>query len=152
MNNKKLRIFLWISWTLFVLSITMLVISIAETYYNLKMVFPNDDLKLMNELVPSILVCALTMIPCIGSEVSFIRGGYKVLKFKPVGFVRICYIVSCSVAFIVTVFQWLVFCGLVDLEKIGSSENLEITVLLLIGWPIFIITFLLGSIPIKRQD
>ena len=152
MNNKKQRIFLWISWTLFVLSIIMLVISIAETYYNLKIFFPNDELKLINELVPSILVCALTMIPCIGSEVSFIRGVYKVLKFKPVGFVRICYIVSASVAFIVTVFQWLVFFGLVDLEKIGSSENLEITVLLLVGWPIFIITFLVGSIPIKRQD
>ena len=44
------------------------------------------------------------------------------------------------------------FVGVLDFTKDSGSLKLQETVLLLTGWPVVIVTFVLGSIPIKQNN
>ena len=148
--NKKLRLFLFISFILFVLSIIAFICNMILSYYKVKTNFTNDDMRLNDEVIAIVFVSIWMIFPCLGSELSLIRSIYKILKHKPNGYVKLCYILSASLAFFAFTFQWLSSAGLIRFVDM-DGYNYTADVLLFIEWPLFIISFILGSIPIKYK-
>jgi len=90
-------------------------------------------------------------IPTLFLELSGIRSVYRILKHQPRDAVRICLLISAILSFSAFVFQALMFAGVLDFTKDSGSIKLQETVLLLTGWPVVIISFVLG-INRKKQD
>ena len=44
------------------------------------------------------------------------------------------------------------FAGVLDFTQDSGSLKLQETVLLLTGWPVVIVSFVLGSMPVKQDD
>lgn len=148
MKNKRHGLFLWASFTLFALSVIVVILNMIVSYYKVKTEFPTDDMRITDELVAIVLISVWIIIPSLASELSCIRSVYKILKYEPTGYVKLCYIISASLAFLSFSFQWLIFVGLINLEAIRPGENFTAHVLLFTQWPSFILSFVLGSIPI----
>ncbi len=100
MNNKKSRLFLWVSLAFFVLSVVAIIVCIIVSYYHIKADFPNDPDMIMNEFAFSLFVSMLIIFPVFAVELSFIRSVYKLIKNEPKGYVKVCYIISSVLAFI----------------------------------------------------
>ena len=151
MKNKKSRLFLWISLSFFALTVIAVISSMIVSYYNVKTAFPNDDRRVTDELVAIAFVGVWMAVPSLGSELSFIRSVYKMLKHEPKGCIKTCYIISSLLAFIAFAFFHL-FC----FRLIGfvgeDGYNYAPTVLLFTQWPTCILSFILGSVPIKHTD
>lgn len=151
MKNKKSRLFLWISFTLFALSIIAVISSMIVSYYNVKTDFPNDDRRVTEELVAIAFVDMWMAIPSLGSELSFIRSVYKILKHEPKGCVKTCYIISSLLAFLAFTFFHL-FCFRLISFVGEDGYNYAPTVLFFTQWTTYILSFILGSVPIKHDD
>ena len=144
MNNKKARLFLWISLAVFALSAIAVLISSIELYYEL-LVYPppNDPIR---EFMPGfeLFVYIFIMVSVLAIELSCIRSVYKILRHEPKGIVKICYWISAILSFSAFVFLCLCFVGVI------GNEN-EADMLLIIQPPVIIISFVLSSIPIKHK-
>ena len=109
MNHKKCRLFLWISFILFTLSVISVISSGILSYCEVKTEFPNnEDRRLSDELVAIAFVSIWMTIPCLASELSFIRSICKILKYRPTGYIKICYIISSISAFVAVSFFGLI--------------------------------------------
>ena len=150
MKSKKLYLFLLISFILFALSIITVIYSMIASYYEVKNNFPSDGMRLTDEVATMVFVCIWMILPCLGAELSFIRSIYKIFKNKPIGYIKLCYILSTFLAFLAFTFQWLSSTGLIRFVDM-DGYNYTADVLLFIEWPLFIISFILGSIPVKRK-
>lgn len=150
--GKKRNLFLWLSFTVFILSVIAVILHMFFSYYQVKTDFPNDTQRITDELVAMVFVSACITVPCLGSQLSCIRSIYKVFKHRPQGFVKICYVVSFVVAFLAFSFHWLNFFGFINLEAFRPEENFTVTLQMCIQWPVFIASFILGSIPMKHKD
>ena len=150
MKNKKHRLFLGISFTFFAVSVVSILISIVASYYQIQADFPDDSIRAMGEFCFGAVFMTLIAIPFWGVEISFIRSVYKVLKHRPKGIIKICYIVSSALAFLAFAFQCLVSIGLISFQNIGSGDNLTAYILLFTEWSSFILSFVLGSVPVKQ--
>lgn len=151
MNSKKVRLFLWISFIIFALSVIAVVLSMIVSYYKVKTDFPNDNMRVTNELVAMVIVSVCVIIPAFGSELSLIRSIYKILKHAPIGYVKVCYSISYLLAFLALAFLCLMFFGLISFVGEGG-QNYAVYVLMFTEWPAFMLSFILGSIPIKHDD
>ena len=151
MNNKKARLFLWISLAVFALSAVAVLISSIELYYELLVYPPPNDPS--REFMPGfeLFVYIFIMVPALAIELFCIRSVYKILKHEPKGIIKICYLISAILSFSEFVFQCLIFAGLINLENMGNIPNFTATVLIFTQWPVFILSFVLGSIPIKYK-
>lgn len=145
MNNKKSRLFLWICLAIFALSAIAALIPIVETYCQLRQSNSDDHL---GELMEFIALCAYVclIVPALGSELSFIRSVYKILKHKPKGAVRICCLISAILSFSVLVLLCLIYVGLINFYGNNASMNSFI----LAEWLILIVSLVLGSIREKK--
>ena len=149
MDNKKYRLFLLISFMFFVLSVIAVISSIFIPYYKIKSDFPNDARKIMVEVGFGLAMAFLLIPPFWGSELSFIRSIYKILKHTPRKRIKICYIISSCLSLFAISFFLLASLGLINFtENNGNDHTVEILILTL--WPSFILSFILGSIPQKR--
>ena len=147
MNNKKCRLFLWVSLILFTCSVIVVLGCFIESYHQIK---TDPDLVTGDFLV--VLFFGILMVtPILAVEFSCIRSTYKILKYEPKGYVKISYMVSVILAFLTLVFQWLVLFGVLRFDHI-EYEFINRDMLLFVGWPVFITSFILGSMPIKRRD
>ena len=148
-TNKKHSIFLLICIILFALSVIVIISNAIVSYFDVKNSFPNDDRRMTDELVAIVFVTVWMTIPSLGAELSFIRSTYKIIKYEAKVYIKICYIISASLAAIAFTFYFLVFFGLI--RCVGSyGYDYSATVLFFIEWPAFIISFIIGSIPIKH--
>lgn len=152
MNSKKRRIFLVISFTIFAFSIIAIIVSIIASYYRIQADFSDDNVRAMSEFAFGTFFMMLIAIPFWGVELSFIRSCYKILIHRPMGIVLMCYIVSCVSAFLAFAFQCFVSIGLVTFESFDTGNNLTAYILLFTEWLAFIVSFMLGSLPIKRNE
>ena len=156
MNTKKYRVFLWISLSFFALSLVVFFVKIVLLYYDFKAtsstLSPNDLVHFEYGFVIELFAHILLGIPSLLSELSCIRSVYRILKYRPRDTVRICLLISAILSFFAFVFQVLMFVGVLDFTKDSGSLKLQETVLLLTGWPVVIIAFVLGSIPIKQNN
>ena len=86
----------------------------------------------------------------LGTELSFIRSVYKMLKYKPNKCVRICYIISATLTvFSVALYAFTILKVFNFVSVNGRDYTGDIYLFTL--WPSFIISFILGSIPVKRK-
>ena len=152
MNNKKAKIFLRVSLICFVLIIIGAIISIELAIYR-----DQQDIAEFGSVVIYVVICLL-ITPGLATMLSGIRSTYKLLKYKPQGKVKICYLISASVAFLALISVGLCYIGLIIIDEINIPilrrlYNFIPSTEILFGtlWPSFIISFILGSIPVKRK-
>ena len=150
MNNKKARLFLRIGLVIFALSVIGLLICIIRSYYLLEARFPNDPDIVRNEFLFSLGMGIFILYPTLAIELSCIRSVYKILKYQPKKIAKICYWISVVLSVSTLVFQCLILV-IVNISPGTSLDNYAVDIFLLTGWPVFILSFVLGSIPIKHQ-
>ena len=156
MRNKKSRLFLWISLSLFALSLIAFFVKIALLYGDFKAtsstLSPNDLIHFQYAFVIELFAYVLFGIPALLLELCGIRSVYRILKYQPRGAVKICLLIAAILSFSAFVFQALMFAGVLDFTQDSGSLKLQETVLLLTGWPVVIVSFVLGSMPVRQND
>ena len=155
MNNKKAKIFLCISLICFVLITIVTIISIRLVYYIEEQSLNAPNRPEFGGIIMCIAICII-IIPGLATMLSGIRSTYKLLKYKPQGKVKICYLISASLAFLSLVSVGLCGIGLIIANEINILRRLynfipSTEILFGTLWPSFIISFILGSIPVKRK-
>lgn len=154
MSNKKSRLFLWMSLILFACSVIAVLVGLCVSYYQIQTEFSGDDTMAWIEwgtILGLVMVC---VFPYLLVELSFIRSAYKILKYEPKGYVKICYTISAILAFVILAFPWLYFAsiGLFHYDLFENDQNMMAEILLLTEWPVFIVSLVLGSIRKKQDD
>ena len=158
MNNKKAKIFLLVGLICFVLIAIVIIISIILANYREEQSLANAPSRPeFGGIIMYIAICII-VIPGLATMLSGIRSTYKLLKYKPQGKVKICYLISASVAFFALAIVGLCHLGLIIIDEINIPilrrlYNFIPTTEILFGTllPSFIISFILGSIPVKRK-
>ena len=89
-------------------------------------------------------------VPVLGAELSFIRSVYKMLKHKSRKLVGICYGASAVLAFLSVAFYCLVVLKVFNFAS-SSGRDYTADVYLLTFWPSFLVSFALGSVPVKQN-
>ena len=147
MNNKKAKIFLCVGLICFLLTTIGVIIDNKLEYDRIQKAYANDwyELKFLNAMM--LVMLYWVIIPGLLVELSGIRSTYKLLKYKPKGNVKICYLISASLAFLAIAVVLLCFVGVL----IINADNFFLEIMVITMWPSFIISFILGSIPIKRK-
>lgn len=153
MKTKKYRLFLWIGLTFFALTLVLFLIKPILLYHEFQTtsspLTPNDDIRFEYDFVIELCAYITFGIPILLLELSCIRNTYRILKHNPYGIAKICWLLSVIISFLAFVFQILLFTGVIDFTKESGSLKFQEIALLLTGLPIFIISFILGSIPVK---
>ena len=153
---KKSRLFLWISLVFFALSLVIFLAKMVLGYYEFNTtastLSPNDLIKFEYAFVIEMFAYIMIGIPFLLTELSCIRSVYRILKWEPQGIIRICWLLSAVMAFSALIFQTLMFTGVLDFTKESGSIKLQETILFLTGWPIVIVSFVLGSIRKNRTQ
>ena len=98
----------------------------------------------------SLLLSMFFTVAVLGTEISFIRSVYKMLKYKPNKWVRICYIISASLAVLSVAFYCLAVLKIFNFVS-ANGHNYTGDIYLFVFWPSFIVSFVLGSIPIRHN-
>ena len=147
MNNKKAKIFLCVGLICFLLTTIGVIIYNKLEYDRIQEAYANDwyEIKFQNAMMQ--LMLAWVIIPGLLVELSGIRSTYKLLKYKPKGNVKICYLISASLAFSAIAVVLLCYIG----TLIINVSNFFLSIMVITMWPSFIISFVLGSIPVKRK-
>ncbi len=156
MKAKKASIFLWISLSIFALSLIMFFVKLVSLYYEFQTtssaLSSNDFIRFEYNFVIELFAYIMFGIPALLLELSGIRSIYRILKYNPQGTSRICLLISAIISFFAFVFQALMFAGVLDFTQDSGSIKLQETVFLLTGWPVFIVSFILSSLPVKHND
>ena len=158
MNNKKAKIFLRVGLICFVLIAIVIIISIGLANYREEQSLANaPNRPEFGGIIMYIAICII-IIPGLATMLSGIRSTYKLLKYKPQGKVKICYLISASLAFFALAIVGLCHLGLIIIDEINIPilrrlYNFIPTTEILFGTllPSFMISFILGSIPVKRK-
>ena len=160
MNNKKAKIFLRVGLVCFLLTVIGVIIYIGVANYIEEQSLANaPNRPEFGGIIMYIAICII-IIPGLATMLSGIRSTYKLLKYKLQGKVKICYLISASVAFLTLVSVGLCYIGLIIIDEINIPISIKRqlfsfipTTAILFGtlWPSFIISFILGSIPVKRK-
>jgi hypothetical protein len=147
MNNKKAKIFLCIGLICFLLTTIGVIIYNKLEYDRIQEAYTNDwyEIKIQNAM--RLLMLCWVIIPGLLVELSGIRSTYKLLKHKPKGNVKICYLISASLAFLAIAVVLLCYIG----GLIIKVSNFFLSIMIITMWPSFIISFILGSIPVKHK-
>ena len=147
MNNKKAKIFLCVGLICFLLTTIGVIIDNKLEYDRIQEAYANDwyEIKIQNGM--RLLMLCWVIIPGLLVELSGIRSTYKLLKYKPKGDVKICYLISASLAFLAIAIVLLCFVGVL----IINADDFFLEIMVITMWPSFIISFVLGSIPIKHK-
>lgn len=149
--SKKRGHFWWVGFTLFALSvIAFLFACIVGPYFELKDLPPDDHP--MNVWSETVFLNMLYFFPCLAIELSCIRSIYRILEYRPRGRIKACCVISAILAFSAVVVQVLIFVGALDFTTDSGSLRLQETVLLLTGWPVFIVTYKLAKIPTQHNN
>ena len=147
MNNKKAKIFLCISLICFALIAIVIIISIRLENYSEELSLANGPSRPEFGGIIMYIAIYTMIIPGLATMLSGIRSTYKLLKYNPQGKVKICYLVSASLAFLAIAVVLLCYIG----GLIIKVSNFFLEIMVITMWPSFIISFILGSIPIKRK-
>lgn len=154
-TNKRIRLFLWIGLTIFVFLVIAYIVE-SITSYNIAQNIAQNGLPnglptdpthpVMKDFLLATVISLGLFYPFLGAELSLIRSVYKILKHKPKGYVKICYIISSVLAFLSIVFPLLYRARLIKFVNHKSGVDNTISIILLIVWLAFVLSFVLGSI------
>ena len=152
MHSKKGKTFLFISLAFWALMAIGVVINTVSTYYQIQAAFVNDPRRIREEIVWLLFSVIVLVVPVFMVALSGIRSTYKLLKHRPTGPVKICYLISAIVSFAAFLWQALIYFQVTSFILPYFSMKTQDIILLLPGLPSLIVSFILGSIPIKRND
>ena len=150
MCNRKSRVFLGVSLLLFVASVVEELIWLISVYHMLEAEYANDSRMMLEVQVGLTGTVLFGLIPMFLFALSFIRSCYKLLKNQPHGAAKVCWILSAILAFSMFLLPWLQFHGIVDLNQLKIDIDIY-DVMLLFGFPLLLVSLILGSIPMKEK-
>ena len=151
MKSKKHTMFLMISIALFVASVIAVIVYFCEAKAELdRILSENTDTQFRFGLEMSLFFSMFFTIAVLGAELSFVRSVYKMLKHKPRKWIGICYLVSAVLAVLSVAFYCLVVLKVFNFAS-ASGRDYTGDVYLLTFWPSFLVSFALGSLPIKQN-
>ena len=152
MKSRKHTIFLMIGLTVFVASVIAVTIYYCEAITELNLLLSKvTDTQERYGLESGLFWSFFFTVAVLGAELSFIRSVYKMLKYKPRKLVGICYWGSAVLAFLPVAFYCLVVLNVFNFAS-ASGRDYTGDVYLLTFWPWFLISFALGSLPVKQND
>ena len=152
MKSKKHAIFLMVSFALFMASVIAVIVYFGEAKAELDHILSeNTDTQFRFGLEMSLFLSMFFTVAVLGAELSFIRSVYKMLKHKPRKWIGICYFVSAVLAVLSVAFYCLVVLKVFNFAS-ASGRDYTGDVYLLTFWPSFLVSFALGSVPIKQND
>ena len=150
-KNKKSQIFLLVSSVFFIISVIADILYLIVIEHREKNLYLDHDYAKFATAAMFLLIIFI-LIPAWGAELSLIRSVYKILKHNPIVIVKICYIISAVLAFLVFALNWLVSFDLIHFGSVDSVND-TMEVLMYTLWPGCILSFILGSIPcIKKKS
>ena len=150
MCNRKSRVFLGVSLVLFVASVVEVLIRAIREYHMLEAEYGNDSRMMLEVQYGTTVAVLVVFVPMFLLELSFIRSCYKLLKNQPHGAAKVCWILSAILAFSMFLLPWLQFHGIVDLNQLKIDIDIY-DVMLLFGFPLLLVSLILGSIPMKEK-
>lgn len=149
MKSKKHTVFLMISLAVFTASVIVATICYCMAKSNIDSILSEcSDTQFRVGLEESWFWSMFFTAGALGTELSFIRSVYKILKYKPNKWGRICYIISASLAVAAVAFYCLVFLNVLNFESANGGRVYTGGILFFALWPSFIVSFVLGSVPI----
>ena len=144
--------FLMISLAVFVASLIAVVLYYCEAIAELKRILSEvNDTQYRVGIEEGVFLSFFFTVAVLGAELSFVRSVYKMLKHKPRKWTEICYLASAVLAFLSVAFYCLVVLNVFDFAS-ASGRDYTGDIYLLTFWPSFIVSFALGSIPVKKND
>jgi hypothetical protein len=144
--------FLMISLAVFVASVIAVILYYCEAIAELNRILSqNTDTQFRFGLEMSLFLSMFFTIAVLGSELSFVRSVYKMLKHKPRRWIGICYLVSAVLAVLSVAFYCLIVLKVFNFAS-ASGRDYAGDVYLLTFWPSFLVSFALGSVPVKQND
>ena len=147
MKSKKHTIFLIISLAIFMASSIATIVYFCEAKAEVDRLLSEDnDTQFRFGLELSLFWGVFFNIGALGTELSFIRSAYKILKYKLNKWCRICYIISAFIAALAVAFYCLSVLMAFDFVS-DTGRNYTADIYLFTLWPSFIVSFILGSIP-----
>ena len=150
MCNRKSRVFLGVSLVLFVASVVEELIRIIGAYRWCAAEIANDSEMMLTLQVDVTGTVVFMIVPMVLFELSFIRSCYKLLKKQPQGAAKVCWILSAVLEFLMFLLLWLQLHGIVALDQLKTKISFT-SALLLFGFPILLVTWIFGSIPMKEK-
>ena len=150
MRNKKTKLFLCVSLIVVAIYLIAVIISIFMAYYDVKAYYANDSALASMGFTFGLAICLFVEFAVLGNALSCIRSVYKMLKYEPYGSVKILYTVSSILAFAAFALACISALGWIDYVDTNGYDHSS-TVLIASEWPIFIVSFILGCIPIKSK-
>ena len=152
MKSRKHTIFLVISLAVFLASVIAATIYYGKAIAELNRLLSKvTDTQERYGLEAGLFGSIFFTVPVLGAELSFIRSVYKMLKHQPRNWVGICYLVSAVLAVLSVAFYCLVVLKVFNFAS-ASGRDYTGDVYLFTFWPCFLISFALGSFPVKRND
>ena len=150
MCNRKSRVFLGVSLVLFAASVVEELIRIIGAYRWCAAEIANDSKMMLTLQVDVTGTVVFMIVPMVLFELSFIRSCYKLLKKQPQGAAKVCWILSAVLAFLMFLLLWLQLHGIVALDQLKTKISFT-SALLLFVFPILLVTWIFGSIPMKEK-
>ena len=151
MKSRKHTIFLMISLVAFVASVTAITIYYCEAITELNRILSEvEDTQFRVGLEEGLVWSIFFTVAVLGAELSFVRSVYKMLKHKPRKWIGICYLVSAVLAVLSVAFYCLVVLEVFNFTS-ASGRDYTGDVYLLTFWPSFLVSFALGSLPVKQN-
>ncbi len=149
MKTPKHTIFLRISLAIFLITAIIAIIYLCKTEAEINRTLEtNHDTSTMFSLGLSSFFNWLGVAGFLGTELSFVRSVYKILKDKPRGWIKVCYIISAFLAFLI-----LALCCLIifdSFDYVSPSVRVYVGYIVLYGFPpASVLSFILGSLPTK---
>ena len=152
MKGRKHTIFLITSLVVFAASVIAVTIYYCEAATELNRILSEvEDTQFRVGLEAGLVWSIFFTVAVLGAELSFIRSVYKMLKHKPRKLVGICYLVSTFLAFLSIAFYCLVVLKVFNFVS-ASGRDYTGDIYLLTFWPSFLVSFALGSVPVKQND
>ena len=152
MKSKKHTIFLILSLAVFAAVLIFTAVRFCQAKAELDtMLSQVNDTQERVGLEESFVWSFFFVVGVLCAALSFIRSVYKMLKHKPNKRIAFCYLLSALVAVLSIAFYCLLALNLFDLVS-DTGRSYVGDVYLLTFWPAFIVSFVLGSIPIKQKE
>ena len=146
MKEKKNKAFLLICLAFFTVSVIDVLRRIIVACISAKAALGNGYMH-DKDFGFTIFINLLIIIPLLLEELACIRSAYKLLKYKPQGFIKICYVFAVVFSFVAVVFHWLIFLRAFDF----AYENAQADILFATQTPTLLVSFVLGSLPVKPK-
>ena len=148
---RKHTMFLMIGLAVFVASVIAVILYYCEAIAELNRILSEvTDTQERVGLEEGVFWSFFFTVAVLGTEISFIRSVYKMLKYKPNKWVRICYIISASLAVLSVAFYCLAVLKIFDFVT-ADGHYYTGDIYLFVFWPSFLVSFALGSLPVKQN-